>query len=132
MFLNVSPRRHDEFMNTSPGASGADDVDRHRQHLDAVREAGPLAIAELLGDAHYVLANLVLAPGLVFDAEEHEPGEFVQLLDRIHEFNGALEGARARTDRKSVVEGKSGDGGGRGRCMKKTRSVVVSVSTGDV
>src|SRR5690625_6914264 len=84
MFLNVSPRRHDEFMNTSPGASGADDVDRHRQHLDAVREAGPLAIAELLGDAHYVLANLVLAPGLVFDAEEHEPGEFVQLLDRIH------------------------------------------------
>ena len=85
-------------MNTSPGASGADDVDRHRQHLDAVREAGPLAIAELLGDAHYVLANLVLAPGLVFDAEEHEPGEFVQLLDRIHEFNGALEGARARTE----------------------------------
>src|SRR5699024_977997 len=77
MLLNVGRRLHDEFMNTSPRASSADDVDRHRQHLDAVRKAGPLAIAELLGDAQYVLANLVLAPGLVFDPEEHEPGEFV-------------------------------------------------------
>lgn len=85
-------------MNTSPRASGADDIDRHRQHLDAVRAMGPLGVAEILADAHYVLANLVLAPGLVFDGEEHEPGEFVQLLDRLHEFSCASEGARARTE----------------------------------
>src|SRR5690625_5667558 len=96
MFLNVSPRRHDEFMNTSPGASGADDVDRHRQHLDAVREAGPVAIAELLGDAHNVLANLVLAPGLVFDAEAHEQGEVVECRGSFPAVDGDLESAPAR------------------------------------
>src|SRR5699024_3780480 len=98
MFLNVSPSRDDAFMNTSLGVSVADGVERHRQHRDAVGAAGQLVTAILQGYADYVVASPVLAPGLVFDAVEHEPGEFVQLLDRIHEFNGALEGARARTE----------------------------------
>lgn len=85
-------------MNSPVRASGADDGDRHQQHLDAVRRAGPRGIAESLGDEHYLLASLVLAPGSVFDAEQHEPGEFVQLLDRIHEISCALEALRARSE----------------------------------
>lgn len=85
-------------MSSPVHASGADGGDRHQQHLDAVRSAGPVGVAERLGDEHYLLADLVLTPGSMFDAERYEPGEFVQLLDRIHEISSVLEALRARTE----------------------------------
>lgn len=79
-------------------AAGTDDGERHQQHLHAVQSAGPRGVAESIGDERFLLASLVLEPGSVFDAEAHEPGEFVELLDNITEAEGVLKALRARTE----------------------------------
>ncbi|MGP5670512.1 HNH endonuclease [Brachybacterium alimentarium] len=75
--------------------------DPTRQLLDAVRDRGPLALAELLGDQAFLLIELATRPGILFDAagggeEAHTPEHYSAVVGRLHEQQAALQALEAR------------------------------------
>lgn len=77
------------------------DFDAHaedpvQRQLDGVREAGPRALAELLGDQSFLLAELAAEPGAIFGAAEYEPQHYAAVLGRLHEQRAAMDALEAR------------------------------------
>lgn len=77
--------------------SAAEDADPHRQQLEILRARGPRALAEMLGDSIYLLVNLAQDPQQLFDADEHDSRDYVELLGRIHEGSSVLDALEAHT-----------------------------------
>lgn len=65
--------------------------------LAALREAGPSALAELLGDVDFLLEAIATDPQEMFTPGERPRGDFSDLLTRIHESRSSLEALEART-----------------------------------
>lgn len=82
---------------TERASSAAEDEDPHRQRLEAVRDRGPVGVAEELGDLTHLLTELIHEPQQLFDADEHGSQDYTQLLGRIHEASSAFEAFQAHT-----------------------------------
>ncbi|GAA1314394.1 MAG: DUF222 domain-containing protein [Brachybacterium tyrofermentans] len=85
-------------MNTDSQDVDADDGDPTRRQLDVLRHGGPVALAELLGDQSYLLAELALEPGAMFalDGPERLSAHYSAVVGRLHEQRSALEALEAR------------------------------------
>lgn len=70
--------------------------DPSRQLLDALRAAGPRALAEMLGNQTHVLAALAAEPEDLLDPGAHATTDFSELVARLHEQAAALEVLEAR------------------------------------
>ena len=65
--------------------------------LAALREAGPSALAELLGDVDFLLEAIATEPQEMFTPGDRPRGDYTDLLNRIHESRSSLEALEART-----------------------------------
>lgn len=100
----VRASRENGGMTAHPQEVDADAGDPTRRQLDAVRRRGPLALAELLGDQAFLLAELATVPGTLFAAlgegtgegGERMPDHFSAVIGRLHEQRAALEALEVR------------------------------------
>ncbi|RCS71641.1 HNH endonuclease [Brachybacterium alimentarium] len=82
-------------MSTPP--SPADGPDGPSQEVAALHASGPAAVAELLGDAGFLLGSIAVEPEVMFDAESRAREEYVDLLHKAQEMRGILDALEART-----------------------------------
>ncbi|GAA1295543.1 HNH endonuclease signature motif containing protein [Brachybacterium alimentarium] len=83
------------LMSTPP--SPADGPDGPSQEVAALHASGPAAVAELLGDAGFLLGSIAVEPEVMFDAESRAREEYVDLLHKAQEMRGILDALEART-----------------------------------
>lgn len=75
-------------------AAGAEDPTR--QLLDAVRDTGPAALAELLGDQGFLLAELATDPGGLFTTPGATSGQYSAVIKRLQEQRAAMDALEMR------------------------------------
>ena len=67
-----------------------------KEHLAVLRQAGPLGVAEALGDLSHLLRELSGDPGIAFDLDGTAREDFSTLLGNLREAGTALEALEAR------------------------------------
>ena len=75
-------------------AAGAEDPTQ--QLLDAVRETGPAALAELLGDQGFLLAELATDPGGLFTTPGATSDQYSAVIKRLQEQRAAMDALETR------------------------------------
>ena len=84
--MTISPRIPDPEGELSPQA-----------YLDALRAAGPTAVAEALGDLAHLLQEMAGDPGEVFELAGRTRRDFVNLLGNLQACRGAMDVMEARS-----------------------------------
>ena len=67
-----------------------------QEHLAALRQAGPLGVAEAFGDLAHLLKELAGVPGTAFELDGTARGDLTTLLGNLRETGTALEALEAR------------------------------------
>ena len=78
------------------GFEAAGVEDPTRQLLDAVREQGPAALAELLGDQGFLLAELATDPGGLFTIPGATSDQYSAVIKRLQEQRAAMDALEMR------------------------------------
>lgn len=83
------------FMEKSPNSSAQRSA-AAEETLAALHEAGPAALAELLGDVDFLLTAIATAPEEMFEAAERPRDEYSTLLATVHDSRSSLDALEAR------------------------------------
>lgn len=65
--------------------------------LGELHAAGPVALAELLGDVNFLLTAVATSPKKMFESRTRSRGEYKKLLDAVHISRSALDALEARS-----------------------------------
>lgn len=83
-------------MSSRPRTASPGDEPSPQAFLAALREGGPRALAEALGDLAFLVQEVAGDPGTAFDVDGGERAEFTHLLGALQRCAGAMEALEAR------------------------------------
>ena len=129
-------------MTTAPHVQGSGGELFPQEHLELLRQAGPAALAEMLGDLAHLLHRIAGDPGATFDLDGAARDDFSGVLGSLHACSAALASLEARAaislrdatrrDRHAAARDEAAHEGGAEPSRTRTDEEADSATAGDL